>query len=258
MGTTIIFITGTDTGVGKTLATALLYCYLRNKNHPVLAIKPFCSGGRGDAELLWDLQDNQLTLDEVNPFYFPEPVAPLVSARLHKRHIHLDEVVGYIEAIASRVQATRALPAMQLRPGHSNPKPQNYLLIEGSGGLFVPLGERYTVADLIAALRCRVIVVSRNKLGTINHTLLTMKALLAPRPRAARGAPVSSRNSLRCLLMNSPAGDVSSRSNEKILKELIHPIPLISLPFLGKNCDSAPAVKQHAKKFQKTLAPLLV
>jgi dethiobiotin synthetase len=258
MGTTIIFITGTDTGVGKTLATALLLCYLRNNNNPVLAIKPFCSGGRGDAELLWNLQDKQLTLDEVNPFYFPEPVAPLVSARLHKRHILREEVVRHIQAITARVEAMRARPAMQLRGVNSMRKARNYLLIEGSGGLLVPLGERYTVADLIAALRCRVIVVSRNKLGTINHTLLTMKALLAARSGSPRRAPVPLRKSFRCLLMDSRAGDVSSRSNGKILQELIHPIPLICLPFLGKNCDSAPLVRKNAKKFQKTLAHLFL
>jgi hypothetical protein len=122
----------------------------------------------------------------------------------------------------------------------------------------VPLGERYTVADLIAALRCRVIVVSRNKLGTINHTLLTMKALLAARSGSPRRAPVPLRKSFRCLLMDSRAGDVSSRSNGKILQELIHPIPLICLPFLGKNCDSAPLVRKNAKKFQKTLAHLFL
>jgi dethiobiotin synthetase len=257
-GTTVVFITGTDTGVGKTMATALLLCYLRNNGCPAMAIKPFCSGGRADAELMWKLQERQLTLEEINPFYFPEPIAPLVSARLHKRQIPLDRVVRHIQAIASRVETSYANSKIKTRIVNSKLKPQNYLLIEGSGGLLVPLGERYTVADLIAALDCKVIVVSRNKLGTINHTLLTLQALLAVTSRRSRGSSHASGKSVRCLLMDCHPRDLSGRSNGKILEELIHPVPLICLPFLGKNCDSAPLVRKNAKKFQKTLAHLFL
>src|SRR5579859_2301962 len=108
MAARILFITGTDTGVGKTLLTSLLLCYLRSRGARVLALKPFCSGGRADAELLCELQDGDLTLDEINPFYFPEPVAPLISALKHKRNIPLDHVVQRIHSIASRVPS---LPA---------------------------------------------------------------------------------------------------------------------------------------------------
>lgn len=64
------FITGTDTGVGKTVLTALLLSHLRQSGCSALAIKPFCSGGRGDAHLLHSLQNDDLTLDQINPFYF--------------------------------------------------------------------------------------------------------------------------------------------------------------------------------------------
>src|SRR6476469_2720446 len=104
MSTKIVFITGTDTGVGKTLLTGLLLCHLRARGARALALKPFCSGSRGDAQLLHDLQDGDLTLEEVNPFYFPEPVAPLVSARKHKRKIPLDEVIQHISSVATRVE----------------------------------------------------------------------------------------------------------------------------------------------------------
>src|SRR5579872_3951430 len=114
----IIFITGTDTGVGKTIFTGLLVRHLREQGVHALAMKPFCSGGRADVRLLRAMQDAELTENEINPFYFPEPVAPLVSARRRNRTIPLRKVVQRINEIAARCEC---------------------LLIEGSGGLFVPL-----------------------------------------------------------------------------------------------------------------------
>src|SRR5581483_3100804 len=83
----ILFITGTDTGVGKTLLTAMLLHHLRVAGRRTLAMKPFCSGGRDDVELLHALQDGELTADEINPFYFSEPTAPLVALRRRHRDI---------------------------------------------------------------------------------------------------------------------------------------------------------------------------
>src|SRR5262249_51966743 len=146
MGARIIFITGTDTGVGKTLLTGLLVCHLRASGCHALAMKPFCSGGRADVDFLRVAQDRELTADEINPFYFREPIAPLVAARKRHIKIRLPDVLRAISDILARCEC---------------------LLIEGSGGLLVPLGEGYTVADLISKLNCEVIVVSRNRLGTI-------------------------------------------------------------------------------------------
>src|SRR5258705_9807549 len=89
----IIFVTGTDTGVGKTLLTGLLLHHLRTEGCHALAMKPFCSGGRGDVEFLHALQDGELSEREINPFYFHEPVAPLLAARKNARAIHLKDVV---------------------------------------------------------------------------------------------------------------------------------------------------------------------
>ncbi|MCX6928449.1 MAG: dethiobiotin synthase [Verrucomicrobia bacterium] len=124
----IIFITGTDTGVGKTLLTGLLLHYLRHSGCHALAMKPFCSGSRADAEFLHAVQENELTLDEINPFFFSEPLAPLVAARKHQRSICLSSVLRRIRSLASRCQC---------------------LLVEGIGGVMVPLGEGFCVADLI-------------------------------------------------------------------------------------------------------------
>lgn len=257
MGTRIVFITGSDTGVGKTLLTALLLCHLRSQGSCALALKPFCSGSRADAQLLYDLQDQDLTLEEINPFYFPEPVAPLVSARRHKRSISLDQVVRHITSIASRLGEAPCLPAANLKLQTSNFKLQNYLLIEGSGGLLVPLGESYNVRDLITRLSCDVIVVSRNQLGTINHTLLTVQSLLNPTPRSDFSLQPSAFSLSSAVLMDSAAPDASSWSNAAILSELLAPIPLFRLPFFGPHCSSPVAIKKHSKGLRKTLSRLV-
>jgi dethiobiotin synthetase len=252
MATKIVFVTATDTGVGKTLLTALLLCHLRRRGARALALKPFCSGGRGDAELLHELQDGDLTLAEINPFYFPEPVAPLVSARLHKRRIPLDQVIQHISSIAARVE--------QIPPPHiadlrkiTKSKIQNFLLIEGSGGLLVPLGEGYTVRDLIARLDCHVLVVSRNQLGTINHTLLTLEGLTAPPPPSSLRA-----SRWKVVLMDSPPSrDLSRRTNPSILAELLAPIPLVLFPLLRTNCPSPPTLKLMAHRCHKMLSRLV-
>ena len=95
----VTFVTGTDTGVGKTVATACLLYHLRQLGVNAVALKPFCSGGRGDAEVLQAIQGPVLSLDEVKPFYFKQPLAPLVAAQKERRSIALDQVVEAIEQL---------------------------------------------------------------------------------------------------------------------------------------------------------------
>lgn len=221
----IIFITGTDTGVGKTLLTGLLLHHLRQSGCHALAMKPFCCGGRADAELLRPIQDGELTLDDINPFFFAEPVAPLVAARKHHCSIRVTEVLRRITRVASRCEC---------------------LLIEGIGGVLVPLGEGFTVLDLVAKLGCGAIVVSRNRLGTINHTLLTIGALQA-----------AGIEGLKTVLMSSARADSSTASNSQMLSELLAPVPVFELPFLGSNPSRLEALKTSQKKVKKTLAQIL-
>src|SRR5258705_11852752 len=85
----IIFVTGTDTGVGKTLLTGLLLHHLRQSGCHAVAMKPFCSGGTADIEFLDAVQEGELDPAEINPFYFSEPIAPVLAARKHHRNIRL-------------------------------------------------------------------------------------------------------------------------------------------------------------------------
>ena len=224
-GKKIIFITGTDTGVGKTLLAALLLHHLRRAGVHALAMKPFCSGGRADIQLLQSLQPGELSNAEMNPFYFAKPVAPLVAQK-GRRAIRPGDVVGKIGKIRSRCDC---------------------LLIEGSGGLLVPLGPDFLVADLIATLKCRVIIAARNRLGTINHTLLTAGAL------RARG---SKEKELSVVLMSERTKDSSCVTNRGVLAELLNPVPVVEIPFLGSRIWSKAAIIRSHHRLKKTLQML--
>lgn len=221
-GRKIIFITGTDTGVGKTIFTGLLVHHLRSNGVHALAMKPFCSGGRGDVRLLRAMQDAELPEEEINPFYFPEPIAPLVSARRRKHPISLGEVVGEIKKIARRCEC---------------------LLVEGAGGLLVPLGESFFVSDVIRRLNCEVIVVARNQLGTINHTLLTVNALKRFGVK-----------NISVVLMGTSKKDASVEKNGDVLREFLEGTEVWEVGFLGKKANKNGVLKKSARKLKKTLA----
>lgn len=140
-----IFITATDTGVGKTVITLCLATLFRAQGRRVGIIKPVqCAG-----------QDAQF-LKAVNPFYAPEPLSPHLAFR--RARIKFDQ---------KKVQ--KALKALQ--------QDHEIVLVEGAGGLMVPITDHYYNADLIKDLKAEVIIVARLGLGTINHTLLTINEL---------------------------------------------------------------------------------
>lgn len=222
----VLFITGTGTGVGKTVLTALLLQHLREQGEKALALKPFCSGSRADARLLHRLQSRDLSLEETNPYFFRPPLAPWVVARQRGLpQVPFQAVLRKIKNLATRTKT---------------------LLIEGSGGLLAPLGDNYAAADLIAATGCESIVVASNCLGTINHTLLTVKYLQAI---DAKGVKV--------VMMGVENPDHSSRSNVAAITELAGGTPVFSVPFLGSGASKLTNLQQNAKKMKKTLAQVL-
>ena len=240
--TETIFITGTDTGVGKTVLTALLLAHLRANGARAAALKPFCSGDRADAELLCALQEGDLAIDEINPFYFSEPLAPLVAARIHRRSITLRQVLAHIERIRRR-----GYPRLPMADRQSpTPQRRSCVLVEGAGGVFVPLGEGYLIVDLIRRLKGQVIVVAANKLGVINHALLTFRSLRA-----------AGLKRLNLVLMDQPRQDASSRSNPAVLAELLAPVPVFSLPFLGSDGQRPGGVRRKQKQLKRILGRIL-
>lgn len=198
MSAPLLYITGTNTGVGKTTLACLLLSRARGRGLKVAAMKPFCSGGREDAERLHQLQTAGLSLDEVNPFYFAEPVAPYVAAKKENLRI-----TGEQTSEAVRKILARGFP----------------MLIEGAGGLMSPLGERFTLLDLMREMPGRVCVVGSNALGIINSALLTHSAL--------KGMDA------RFVLMNSRDADASGRTNADVIREWTE-APAFEFPFLER------------------------
>ena len=230
MSAKIIFITGTDTGVGKTAFTGLLLTHLRSNGLHALAMKPFCCGSMEDVEILGILQDNELKKREINPYYFAEPVAPLVAARKHRRIIKIGAALERLRTVSERC---------------------DWLLIEGAGGLLTPLGENFSAKEMIDELKCPAICVAVNRLGTINHSLLTIKSL------QQIGA-----QEVKVALMGTGRKDASAEENARILSELAAPVKIYEIPFfaeLAKRSMKSRVFQRFeniSKKIEKTLAEL--
>lgn len=221
----IIFVTGTDTGAGKTVLTGLLLACLRHRRVNAVAMKPFSTGNRDDAKLLRKLIGLEMTLDEVNPFHFRRPLAPLISARLEQTSVPIEEVLARIGTASKHCDV---------------------LLLEGAGGLMAPLGPGFCLWELIQRLRGEVVIAAQNKLGVINHTLLTLDALRklkAARPRVA--------------LMGCKKPDDSAATNEDLLRECETSATIISIPWLAGDLGSATVIQACARQTGRRLAKLL-
>jgi adenosylmethionine-8-amino-7-oxononanoate aminotransferase len=149
------FVTGTDTGVGKTIATLVLGSLFQKRGLDIGVFKPVQSGrlGGGDAEFLKKNLGLSDSLREINPYFAKEPLSPhLAFARQ-----------------GTRIKPTKILEALRvLQERH------DVVLIEGAGGLLVPITKTWLMADLARETGAELIIVSRLGLGTINHTLLTV------------------------------------------------------------------------------------
>jgi len=160
------FVTGTDTGVGKTVVACGLAAALRSAGLAVAAMKPVASGCREtsaglrneDAERLQAAAGLECGYDEVNPFAFADPVAPHLAARAAGRNIELAAIRTCFERLVRRADA---------------------VVVEGVGGWLVPLDARDTVADLAVALGLPVLLVVGMRLGCINHACLSAQAIRA-------------------------------------------------------------------------------
>ncbi len=157
-----VFITGTDTGVGKTFFACKLAALLRKSGYRVGVMKPAESGcaerqGRlcpEDAILLKEASASQDPLDKICPYQLREPLAPSVAAQRQGITLKIDQLMDVYDEITSTHDIT---------------------LVEGAGGLMVPLLPSYTYADFVRVLKLPVIVVAANRLGMVNHLLLTLE-----------------------------------------------------------------------------------
>ncbi len=188
-----LFVTGTDTGAGKSVLAASLCAALAARGERVAAFKPALTG-TDEPQVGWPL-DHQLlaaaasagqSAAEIAPYRFEPAVAPHHAARLAGTRIRPHALVEAARTAASRADA---------------------LICEGVGGLMVPLDDTYLVRDLIAALGLPAVVAARPSLGTINHTLLTVDAaraagihvagiVMTPWPAHPSAAEVSNRDTV--------------------------------------------------------------
>ena len=155
-----LFVAGTDTGVGKTLVACGLVRLLRERKVDAVGFKAIVTGQEEgtwfDAEALHQASDGVEPMDNVCPIRFREPLAPVPAAKEEGRTVDLDVARKTWQDVHSR---------------HS------VVIVEGIGGLLVPLDEKTLQLDFIAELKLPVLLVARAGLGTINHTLLSLNEL---------------------------------------------------------------------------------
>jgi dethiobiotin synthetase len=214
------FITGTDTGVGKTIVSAAILRTFIKKGLKVGAMKPIetgCLNKDGvllpsDGMFLRDMAEMNDSLDIVTPVKFETPVSPLVASRLEDMEIDLERVFKAFENLK---------------------KKYDYLIVEGVGGLMVPILKEqkkkaekvYLVRDLIKNMELEVIIVTRPTLGTINHTLLTVEALKSKKI-PIKGFIINYSTKVK--------NDISEKTNPDILNELLDINFLGILPYLNE------------------------
>ena len=205
-----LFVTGTDTGVGKTYVGALIARSLMNAGRRVGVYKPAASGCRSehgvlvadDAVALWNAAGCPGDLEYVCPQRFAAPLAPHLAAREEGKRLDADLLREGIQYWRDRSEI---------------------VLVEGAGGLMSPLGEREYVADLAKTFGFPLVVVSRNVLGTINQTLQTLIAAAAFRggiPVAGVVLNHTTPNSMNDVSVASNRKELAARCKAPILAEV--------------------------------------
>lgn len=200
------FITGTDTGVGKTHTVVQLLRLLRANGRSYAGFKPICCGDRQDAELLLAASAPGLTIDEINPLWLKTPAAPLTAAQTEDVKIDVERLFDAFRMLRARV---------------------DNVFVEGVGGWMVPIASDYFVKDLAVEMGLAVLVVAQNRLGCLNHTLLTVRSVQAANLHCA------------AVVLNSPSSstDIAETTNAAVLASILD-VPM--LPQLGENTAELP------------------
>ena len=219
-----VFVTGTGTGVGKTLVSASIAWALRKRNMDVVASKPFATGKKvyssryksQDTAILAEAAGVTEPDEELNPFFFKVPTAPLLAAQILKKPTA--DVHGAL------------FPLKKLGIKHG------FVVVEGIGGLMVPLTESEFVADFARLAGLPVVIVTTPKLGTINHTLLTV--------RVCREFGLDIAGIIVNMMPKNP--DAVEKNTPKLVQRLASVPVLATLPLMKK-----PNYKQAASALER-------
>jgi dethiobiotin synthetase len=229
------FITGTDTGVGKTIISAALIKIARNLGLSTCGMKPIETGCKtalssqpsasgnnkntlipSDGIFLKDITDVNESIDLITPVRFENPLAPLPASEIEKRPVDIKRIKKAYAELSRKY---------------------DILIVEGIGGLLVPITKNYFVLDLAKAFGLPLIIVARPGLGTINHTILTVTSAIN------EGIDVAG------VIINytcPPEGTLAEDTNPGVIKKII-PIPIIGIfPYL-KNVESSTIEKAAMK-----------
>jgi dethiobiotin synthetase len=190
-----LFVTGTDTGVGKTHTVVQLLRLLRASGLRCAGMKPICCGDRSDAQLLLAAGSEGLTVDEINPVWLKTPAAPFAAGLIEQTDIDIPRILEALIDLRRRFDC---------------------VLVEGVGGWLVPIRADYFVSDLAAEMKLPVLVVARNRLGCLNHSMLTINSVRD--------------HGLKCaglVINNLGREDIAISTNADILKRIVD-VPVVS------------------------------
>ena len=219
---TAIFVTGTGTDLGKTFLSAALIRHWRVAGHAVAAFKPVASGfdpataRASDPGMLLEALGRPITdIEAMSPWRFAAPLSPDMAAAREGRTLDFDAIVEF-----SRRAATSS----------------ERVLIEGVGGIMVPLDERHTVLDWMSALRLPVLLVAGSYLGTISHTLTALRVL-------------AQRNLMAAAVAVSESAVPGARLDETVatIARFADMIEVVGMPRLSNDVHSHPAITRIAK-----------
>jgi dethiobiotin synthetase len=204
------FITGTDTGVGKTVIAAAIIRVIRAQGMNVCGMKPVETGcpriGNtlypSDGMFLKKASGMEETITHITPYCFETPVAPSLASEMEGKMVNVDIIIQEFLSLVKRYNA---------------------VVVEGIGGILVPIKRDYFVIDLIRDLRLPLIVVSRPSLGTLNHTLLTVNYALK------QGIAVSG------IIVNftRPSDATVAENTNPLVLQQLSPVPVLgTFPYL--------------------------
>jgi len=193
-----LFLTGTGTGVGKTSVAIQLLHWLRLHGIRAAGMKPICCGDREDARRLLAASAEGISIEELNPIWLQSPVAPSVAAQIEQVDIDLGKIRNCFRNLSERFDT---------------------VIVEGVGGWLVPITADLFVSDFAKQLDLPVAIVAENRLGCLNHVLLTLESV--------------QRHGLVCagVILNQANGptDLAQSTNETELRRLLAGINLVAI-----------------------------